>query len=65
MNPRYVSVAILCGVLLLNIIFTQYVVHQYYHENYVNVLIFCGLNLILFPIAFLIYKRDRKSEGGN
>ena len=49
MKLKYVSVAILCAILLLNIIFTQYMVHQYYYENYVNTLIFGGLNIIFIP----------------
>lgn len=55
-----VSFAALLVILLLNIIFTQKMVHQYYFENYVTAIIYCVLNLILFPVAFLIYKQDRK-----
>ncbi|MBS4209223.1 hypothetical protein [Bacillus sp. FJAT-50079] len=63
MKRKHQFFAALCLILFLNIIFTQYLVHQYYYENYVNVLIFCSLNLVLFPISLFIYKRDRKSEG--
>ena len=59
MKLKYVSVAILCGILLLNIIFTQYMVHQYYYENYINTLIFGGLNILLFPIAIFVYKKTK------
>lgn len=59
MKPRVVGVAILCVVLMLNIIFTQYMVHQYYYENYINTLIFGGLNIILFPIALYVYKKTK------
>jgi uncharacterized membrane protein YczE len=55
-----VNFAALLVILMLNIIFTQKMVHQYYFENYVTAIIYCVLNLILFPIAFLIYKQDRK-----
>jgi uncharacterized membrane protein len=60
MKRNYVNVAILCGILFLNIIFTQFMVHQYFYENYVNSLIFMGLNIVMFPIAWFVYKRDRK-----
>lgn len=63
MKRNYLSVIILCIILFLNIIFTQYMVHQYYFENYMTSIIFCGLNLILFPIALLLYKRDKKRQG--
>ncbi|WP_442597974.1 hypothetical protein [Neobacillus sp. D3-1R] len=63
MKRNYISVFILAGILLLNIIFTQKMVHQYFYENYVNTLIFVGLNIILFPVAWFVYKRDRKKGG--
>jgi hypothetical protein len=59
MKLRYVGVAILCAILMLNIIFTQYMVHQYYYENYVNTLIFGGLNIILFPVALYVYQKTK------
>ncbi|SHQ78109.1 Uncharacterised protein [Mycobacteroides abscessus subsp. abscessus] len=52
--------AALLVILMLNIVFTQKMVHQYYFENYVTAIIYCFLNLILFPIAILIYKQDQK-----
>ncbi len=52
--------AALLVILMLNIVFTQKMVHQYYFENYVTAIIYCVLNLVLFPIAFLIYKQDQK-----
>lgn len=63
MKLKFISVGILCGILLLNIVFTQKMVHQYFYENYVNTLIFMGLNIVLFPIAWFVYKRDRKKGG--
>ncbi|KAF0819832.1 hypothetical protein KIS4809_1104 [Bacillus sp. ZZV12-4809] len=42
---------------MMNIVFTQYMVHQFYYENYENVLIFGGLNIILFPLAVFAYKK--------
>ncbi|MBV7506318.1 hypothetical protein KW850_13725 [Bacillus sp. sid0103] len=57
MKRSYLPVALLLAVLLLNIIFTQYMVHQYFYENYTNTIIAAVINVILFPIAFLIYKK--------
>lgn len=61
MKRSYVFVAILCAFLMLNIIFTQYMVHQYYYENYVNTLIFGALNILLFPLAIYVYRKGRES----
>ncbi|KML33041.1 hypothetical protein LIS77_16225 [Cytobacillus firmus] len=57
MNRRYLGVIILAAILMMNIVFTQYMVHQYYYENYENVLIFGGLNIVLFPLAVFAYKK--------
>ncbi|KAB2333473.1 hypothetical protein F7732_05095 [Bacillus mesophilum] len=61
MKRSYIGVLLLSAVLFLNIIFTQYMVHQYFYENYVNTLIFCGLNIVMFPIAFFLYKKTKKA----
>ncbi|MBN8202856.1 MULTISPECIES: hypothetical protein [Bacillaceae] len=57
MKRSYLGVIILAAILLMNIVFTQYMVHQYYYENYINVLIFGGLNIVLFPLAVFAYKK--------
>ncbi|MEH7356037.1 hypothetical protein V7150_21125 [Neobacillus drentensis] len=57
MKRSYMPVALLLAVLMLNIIFTQYMVHQYFYEHYSNTIIAAIINVILFPIAFLIYKK--------
>ncbi|MEH7375095.1 MULTISPECIES: hypothetical protein [Bacillaceae] len=57
MKRSYLPVALLLVVLMLNIIFTQYMVHQYFYENYTNTIIAAVINVILFPVAFLIYKK--------
>jgi hypothetical protein len=63
MKRSYVGVLLLCTILLLNIVFTQLMVHQFYYENYSTTLVFGGLNILLFPIALLIYKKE-KHKGG-
>ncbi|MFL6557176.1 MAG: hypothetical protein ACJ8MO_13780 [Bacillus sp. (in: firmicutes)] len=57
MKRNYLPVALLLAVLMLNIIFTQYMVHQYFYENYTNTIIAAIINVMLFPVAFLIYKK--------
>jgi len=57
MKRSYVPVGLLLAVLMLNIIFTQYMVHQYFYQNYTNTIIAAVINVILFPFAFLIYKK--------
>ncbi|WP_059172434.1 hypothetical protein [Bacillus sp. FJAT-27445] len=62
MKPSKVNFFILCAVLMLNIVCTHFMVQQYFFENYANSLIFGALNIVLFPFALYIYKRDRKQE---
>ncbi|MBM7650707.1 hypothetical protein [Neobacillus cucumis] len=57
MKRSYVPVGLLLAVLMLNIIFTQWMVHQYFYQHYTNTIIAAVINVILFPIAFLIYKK--------
>ncbi|UOR10848.1 hypothetical protein [Halobacillus amylolyticus] len=64
MRHRHLSMIILCAILFLNITFMQLTVHQYFYENYVAALVYTAINLILFPIALIIYKRD-KNKGGS
>ncbi|MEH7302402.1 MULTISPECIES: hypothetical protein [Neobacillus] len=60
MKRSYIPVAFLLAVLMLNIIFTQYMVHQYFYENYTNTIIAAVINVVLFPVAILIYKKGVK-----
>lgn len=62
MKSRLVNFYSLLICLMLNIVFTQKMVHQFKFENYDGALIYCILNLIVFPIAFVIYKRDQKQS---
>ncbi|MCZ8515268.1 hypothetical protein O9H85_23205 [Paenibacillus filicis] len=62
MKRSYLGVILLCLVVLLNIICTQQVVNNFFYDRYERVLLFAGLNILLFPIALWIYKRERDSE---
>lgn len=64
MKRSYVSVILLCGILMLNLILTQYMVHQYFYEHFTNTLISGAFNVLLFPVAIFIYKRDKKLDKG-
>jgi membrane protein YdbS with pleckstrin-like domain len=57
MKLKFLPVAYLLAVLMLNIIATQYMVHQYFYQNYPNTIIAAVVNVLLFPVAFLIYKK--------
>lgn len=57
MKRSYVPVALLLGVLMLNIIFTQYMVHQYFYQHFTNTIIAAIINIVLFSAAWLIYKK--------
>jgi cell shape-determining protein MreD len=59
MKHSYFSVCILCLILMLNIILTQFTVHQYFYGHFKNTLIFSGLNVLLFPMALYIYKKEK------
>jgi hypothetical protein len=64
MKRSYVGVLLLMIILAMNIVFTQLLVHQYYYEDYVATLMYTGFNILLFPIAIYIYKKE-KNKGGN
>ncbi|MCP3774036.1 hypothetical protein NLX71_12055 [Paenibacillus sp. MZ04-78.2] len=62
MKRSYRGVILLSIVLLFNIIFTQYTVNHYYFENYKLVILFAALNVLMFPIALFIYKKEVKNK---
>ncbi|MCK6259073.1 hypothetical protein LCY76_21105 [Fictibacillus sp. KIGAM418] len=64
MKRSHAGVIVLALMLALNIVFTQFMVHQFFFEHYRNTLIFAGLNILTFPVAFFIYKKEIR-KGGN
>lgn len=62
MRLKFIGVALLCAFFMMNIVFTQFMVHQYYYENYVNVLMFGGLNIVVFPLALFTYKKTKNEK---
>jgi multisubunit Na+/H+ antiporter MnhB subunit len=60
MKRSYRGVMLLSLILFLNIIFTQYTVNFYFYEKYALTVLFAVLNVILFPIAVYIYRKEVK-----
>ncbi|WP_127534336.1 hypothetical protein [Paenibacillus kobensis] len=59
MKRSWRGVILLCIVLFLNIICTQKAVNAYYFEHYRSVIMYALFNILLFPAAYLIYRRER------
>lgn len=64
MKRNYLGVGLLLAILMVNIVFTQYMVHQYFFENYKNSLIAAIVNVLLFFVAIIVYKNDKKVHKG-
>lgn len=62
MKRSWRGVILLALVLFINIYFTQKAVHQFYFEEYVATITYAVLNLLLFPLAWIIYKREKEVE---
>lgn len=63
MKRSYLGVILLCAILFINIVMMQMAVHQYFFENYVATLIYVGINILLFPVAILVYWSERNKGG--
>lgn len=60
MKRSWRGVILLSCVLFANIVCTQLTVNNFYYERYTNVVIFAALNMILFPVALWIYKKEAR-----
>lgn len=58
MKRSYRGVILLAFVLFLNIVCTQYTVNFYFYDKFALTVLFAVLNLLLFPIAIYIYKKE-------
>ncbi|WHY71191.1 hypothetical protein [Fictibacillus enclensis] len=63
MKRSFLGVFLLALILAINIVTTQFMVHQFFYEHYTNTLVCVALNLFLFPVAFLIYKKEIHKGG--
>ncbi|GAA0324722.1 hypothetical protein GCM10008967_14140 [Bacillus carboniphilus] len=64
MKRSYRGVLLLLIVLMLNIIITQKAVFHFYYENYSTTIFLATLNVILFPLALWIYKKEKNPDKG-
>ncbi|WP_077356627.1 hypothetical protein [Virgibacillus halodenitrificans] len=64
MKRSYIGVITLAIILFLDIVCMQLLVHQFFYENYGNVLLYMTIMIILFPVAFIIYKKEKHKGGG-
>jgi hypothetical protein len=62
MKRSYIGVLLLCAVVFLDIVCTQRAIHYYYYEQYSMTVMFAIFNIVLFPIAWLIYKKEKGVE---
>ncbi len=62
MKRSWRGVILMSLVLFSNIVFTQYTINHYYHQNYELVLLFASLNIAVFPVACWIYKKEGRSH---
>jgi hypothetical protein len=59
MKRSYRGVIYLSLVLFLSIACTQQTVNAFFYDKYNIVLIYAALNILLFPLAIWIYRRER------
>jgi hypothetical protein len=63
MKRSYRGVILLSFVLFLNVVCTQYTINHYYYEKYELSILFAILNILLFPLALFIYRKEVKKVG--
>lgn len=61
MKRSYRGVLLLCLVLFANLIFTQYTVNMFYAQRYETAILLAALNLLTFPLAWLIYRKENRA----
>ena len=64
MKRNYRGVLAMCLVLFANLCFTQYTVNMYYAQRYEAAIACAVLNVLLFPVAIFIYRKDKQERGG-
>lgn len=62
MKRSYLGVGLLCVILFLNIVCTQKAVNAYYFEQYRSVMVYAICNVLLFPAALWVYRRERDAK---
>ena len=59
MKRSWRGVILLSVIVFLNIVCTQMTVNAFFYEKYRMVLVYAALNVLLFPVAVWIYRKDR------
>lgn len=59
MKRSWRGVILLSIILFLNIVCTQLTVNAFFYDKYRLVVLYAALNILLFPIAFWIYRKER------
>ncbi|GEB34719.1 MULTISPECIES: hypothetical protein [Brevibacillus] len=62
MKRSYRGVLLLCLVLFANLICTQYTVNLFYFARYEEVIGLSVVNLLLFPLAVFLYRKEGRSH---
>lgn len=61
MKRSWRGVIFLSIILFLNIVITQLTVNNYFYQKYTHVVLLAAANLILFPAAIWIYRKEAKN----
>lgn len=62
MKRSYRGVLLLCLVLFANLLFTQYTVNMFFAQRYDITILLAALNLLTFPAAWLIYRKEKRAD---
>lgn len=60
MKRSWRGIGLLGFLLLGNIVFTQQTVNHYYYEKYEMTIVYAILNILIFPLSYLIYEKEVK-----
>ncbi|MFC8684259.1 hypothetical protein [Brevibacillus porteri] len=66
MKSSYRGVILLALILFASIVCTQYTVNMYFAQRYMEVLLLSGTAVVLFPLAWMVFRkdqRDRREQG--
>ncbi|WP_134682771.1 hypothetical protein [Brevibacillus migulae] len=61
MKRSYRGVLLLCLVLFLNLLFTQYTVNLFFAQRYELTIVLAAANLLTFPLAWFIYRKEKRA----
>ncbi|MED1783542.1 hypothetical protein P4V43_17125 [Brevibacillus fortis] len=59
MKSSYRGVILLALILFASIVCTQYTVNMYFAQRYMEVLLLSGAAVVLFPLAWMVYSKNK------